>query len=650
MIHRRKIFDKKAIIFVVPTFFIIFSIYLIGFLNFNNGITTLNFYKLIVASLKSFAFDTKTELISKSLENTLYYFVYCLGIGIAALSTAFSIIGLCNVVIINGILVFVTLKKNPDIVIGNTSDSIEYCKKNKNSILFINSQVQKLSSDEKGKIFGLKIPFIYRSFKSSYFNKKIFLSKKINFIYMDKIENIHYLYDFLKTVKTSEKRVMIFHVLTEEESIYYISDHLTEICQKNEFLTAYVLNRYELLGRNFCIKQNLAYYLPKTFLDGVTIKKDKKISVNIVGCGKTGKAILKAVIMNNQFVTLEDNEYKCFKVTYNVFDKIEDNAKNALINFINSYNDLITSKDTPAPEQPCFVNWKKINIKNDFDKIHFSTSDDEFVFTILCLNKSMDNCQIASLLSKNIDLTKNVVFYNVDYQNEGFVDNGNIVPFGFKHEMMSHDAIVNNTLGLLADLSNQTYWDLKDKKAPTNFHKLSLITKLSNFYADLNIKFKLNLLGLDMVKDENCKSLTKDEFYKYYNHSTIDSYDDYFKKSIPNALAYQEHLRWCTFYLLQGFTTLSTTEFKFVEYFDSNGKKKYNVVTKDEFSKKHGCLTTYAGLDIVHKKIYSLYKENDINKELFKDCETYQYDFALMDNVYDLLRAAGYKIIIKTNK
>ena len=90
MIHRRKIFDKKAIIFVVPTFFIIFSIYLIGFLNFNNGITTLNFYKLIVASLKSFAFDTKTELISKSLENTLYYFVYCLGIGIAALSTAFS--------------------------------------------------------------------------------------------------------------------------------------------------------------------------------------------------------------------------------------------------------------------------------------------------------------------------------------------------------------------------------------------------------------------------------------------------------------------------------------------------------------------------------------------------------------------------------
>lgn len=640
---KRKILDKKTIIITIPVFFLVLFINLVGFVHSNSGFTALNFYTLVSATLKSYKFEAKPDLVAAALDNGVYEVVYITGIALASSSLILSIVGFFNVAIINGIHVSHRLHKTPDIVVGYSEDAIDYCRRNKNTILFVNSQIHKLSGDEKGKLFGLKIPFIYRSFKGSYFNRRLSLSKVINFVYLENTKDLHHLYAFLDTVKTNENRQMNFHILTDEESSFFISDQVTMRSQKNPYLSAYVLNKHELLARNFCVNQNFAYYLPKDFFDGVTLKKDKKITVNLIGCGKTGTAMLKALIINNQFVTKVNKKYACYQIEYNVYDKEEESVKNPVTCFFNSYKKFIKSKEVPSPEEPCIINVHKSNIKTEYSDIHFAENENEFTFTIICLNKTIDNCQIASSLSKKLNLDRNVIFYNVDYRNEVFTDNGKLVPFGFKSETLKHDIVVNNTLGLLADLSNKAYWELKYKgtnKKPESFHSLSLIKKMSNIYADLNIKFKLNLLGLDMVKDENVKGLTKAEYKKIYNLSSIKKYEDYFKESDVNALAFQEHLRWCAFYIMNGYTTLEPSKFTF-------DKENNDVNTKDEVNKKHGCLTTFYGLDIVHKKVQEILKENKVNRELFNDIETYRYDFSLLDNIYEFLDLAGYKLIEK---
>ena len=222
-----------------------------------------------------------------------------------------------------------------------------------------------------------------------------------------------------------------------------------------------------------------------------------------------------------------------------------------------------------------------------------------------------------------------------------FSEEKNIVPFGFKCESLTHDVIVNDELGLLSSLSNEKYMALKKWGTKEEFHQLSLIKKLSNIYADVNTRFKLNLLGLDMVKNVSIKGLTRKEFKKYYKGCAIKNYEDYFKISDANALAVQEHLRWNAFYLMNGYSTYQLSRFTFDE-------KANDVRTKNEAKKKHGCLTTYYDLDLVHNRIKEVLKEHQIDKPIFPDIETYKYDFSLMNSLYDTLtEIANYKIIKK---
>ena len=234
-------------------------------------------------------------------------------------------------------------------------------------------------------------------------------------------------------------------------------------------------------------------------------------------------------------------------------------------------------------------------------------------------------------------MDKNVIFYNVDFTSEIFINDKNIIPFGFKSHLLSHELIINDSFGLLAKLSNKAYWDLKQVEEPEEFHALPLIQKLSNIYADINIRFKLNLLGLDYSEKPE-GSISKEKFEECFKAYTYKNYEEYLVPSLNNALAVQEHLRWNAFYLLNGFITMEPSEFYF------NGKK---VINKLEDSKKHGCLTTYYGLDKVHKAVLNLYKKNNIDRKLFLDVETYRFDSSLMNNIYDLLMAANYHIIVK---
>ena len=124
-----------------------------------------------------------------------------------------------------------------------------------------------------------------------------------------------------------------------------------------------------------------------------------------------------------------------------------------------------------------------------------------------------------------------MIFYNVDNVEQGFEKDLNTIPFGFKSEFYKHDVIINDELGLLAESTNKAYKEYRDMGDEVDFKKLPFIQKMSNYYADINVEFKLNLLGLHMTKD-NCHSLTKEDFDKIYVPINEKTEDDFFKISL----------------------------------------------------------------------------------------------------------------------
>ena len=60
-----------------------------------------------------------------------------------------------------------------------------------------------------------------------------------------------------------------------------------------------------------------------------------------------------------------------------------------------------------------------------------------------------------------------------------------------------------------------------------------------------------------------------------------------------------------------------------------NGK----LITKNMIDKSHCCITTYYGLDTLHKKMVELYKEHGIEKTI-NDVETYKNDNMVFDNLF----------------
>ena len=75
--------------------------------------------------------------------------------------------------------------------------------------------------------------------------------------------------------------------------------------------------------------------------------------------------------------------------------------------------------------------------------------------------------------------------------------NKNINTYGLSDDIINHDIIVNERLDELGININAKYSNLSKEEYYNKWNELDKFTKKSNIYAALNLRFKLNLLGLD---------------------------------------------------------------------------------------------------------------------------------------------------------
>lgn len=499
---------------------------------------------------------------------------------------------------------------------------------------------------------------------------------------------------YIKKAYLAKKHVVKFFIESQSKYTGFMNEQLAKIVAKNSnnrkySITASCFYLYDLLARNFSIEKNFADYIPDDFYDDnlrTLVKKDKDINVVMMGFGRTNEAMFKSLIINNQFIQKGNEEtYAPKLVNYFIYERDEQMLHNSLITKIYDHQNK-ASEDKGLDDYYNLCTLKILSkdvCGEDFYKGIKELSNDENAFTFVFVNceTGVNNSAFAANIGRLFPLNRGRIFYVISNHNYllDIDDNDNLEGFGFKEELLTHDKINNQDLYELAGASYVRYIKLKnDDYIPVD--DLSSFAQMSNVYSNMNIKFKLKLLGLKLV-DVDPKNIeeVKESLLNYYEiydpriydvlkdikdydlqyikneidnaysnkHSIFGklySYESYFAKSIRSSLSFQEHLRWNAYELVNGYQQMS---FDKITY-DINNKKG---IHKDEVLKEQACITTYKFLDnIAEKEVEEARKKG--NQEVTKyDLDLYKYDYMTMDMLpFSLLVVAHPKKIVKIEK
>lgn len=653
IIKYRDFISKNNAFYFIPLLILVFIGYSFGYYYANKFYDISSVVTCLYASLKSFAFVLNKDCIDALASvNFLYKISMYVSLILCGLTTVATVLGFVKVSVVNFFRFAIqTRKQDVDFIIGIDQDSIEFAKRVKNAIVLIEKGDKVLSPKLKEELFDNKV--IY--FKTDFTAKKIkrilrCRNGKYNiFEFNTKSETLNEVIQIIKNIKLKNNQSMRINVAVNDENILYVNKLLTEACDdgsvdkgktetskddsKNEKkIMASSFNLYNIIGRQFSFEHNLAEFLPRDFIENGTLKKDKNIEVIMLGAGKTSLAVMRYLIMNNQFVTVDGDKFKLKQVKYTLIDNDDRVFDNKIVNLFSKKRDDL--------ELGAIVEFKKANIRSSLDDILVDNNKDKNTFRYYFINvgNSLDNQTIVNSLYEQKKSEKYAAFYCVDSKKEIIESHSDkrIMEFGFKDDLLTKDNILNDKNFSEAEEINKIYNNLKGSEAP--FSTLNIVEKLSNFYANMNREFKLNLIGLTMKPNGN--KISKEEFDKIYfgksMENKIKEYNDYFKINVNNALRYEEHARWNTYYYINGFKVMNNNEITI----NQKGELKH----KNLDLRTHACLRDYYELNDVFKYEANLKVNGGFAKsfdEALSEVEAYKYDSQTMDDIikdYEIYR------------
>lgn len=339
----------------------------------------------------------------------------------------------------------------------------------------------------------------------------------------------------------------------------------------------------------------------------------------------------------------------------------------------------IRQKYLELPERPAIETYHHLDI-NDYDfydKLSSifckSTADlTTLNFIVIAFGTDLENIDMANkLTAKKAEWQIEHLHIFVKIRDdklaktyaENLNDNKCHIIGNEKQIVYNIDSIENQRIELMAIERNSKYDSVSNANeilaAEKNRYKDIPAIRLSNIYCCLSLRSKLNMIGLDYTsedinsKDDLFISKYADEKYlkllKADQNAPDFNFADYCEcfienpldtnKSLRTIMAIQEHYRWNSFMISQGFVPATLDEIK-------NGEKN----GKNYALRKHGNITTMKGLidfrQIVIEKAINKDASLDI-ATLTKDKDVIKYDYQILDNACEFLQSKGYKIIKK---
>ena len=690
----REMITKKNLLYLAPTFVIIYLLHIAAAAYSGAGIDFFYCFSMISTVLDVLKFKAQSSLILPICKAyPVFYADFVLAFLISGVTVILSIASFFSRRISNYIAVKILLGKNCDIVVGDSADAVKYIGNTKNCLLLgTNITSQRYSDLMKKGIPVLRVPLetkaVCRKIGKGAYNLIVFRDGK-------------YSYTKIIEVFTALKNRSIIHLEANQQEMKILKEKFISKADNNTNVQITGFSKYELMARRFVADYPVTKYIPRSFYNkNYSLKSDKQINVVFIGFGKVNYQLFRMCAMQFQFAQMKGGRLESKPVNYHIYDNQDASLHNEFFSrILFEFDEEFEDCDFPKPEKICEVKTHPLDINSVEAKKEFKAlvHENSFTYFIVSLDNDLADASYAQTVKR---LFKDDGNYRIFVRAKN--DNGeklnefdeNIIYFGEEKKLYTHENIVNDDLSELAQrinllynrISNPPEW-LKEIKAqkylaaetqrkilnknladPKNrefmlekWNSLPYIEQASNLYHALNLPFKLNLLGFDMVKmrGENDCGVTEEEYNEYYENSgKVKSYSDYsffFKTEPSNVLAYIEHSRWNALYILYDYKQMKKADMKVVEESDKEGNIVRSMPHKNTAAKEHACLTTYYGLnELIVYKYKALYPGKTLTEANYKTdaglqelAKIYAYDYMDLDRLYSEITAMGYKLIRK---
>ena len=444
--------------------------------------------------------------------------------------------------------------------------------------------------------------------------------------------------------------------------------------EKSKGCIKYV-NQYQLVAMDFVDKYPITEYMNEEHIDysSATVKDDLDVNVVMVGFGKTSEELLLVSVANNQLITKKDGKVVDKPINYFVYDKKQaDNDKNLNHNYFRYSKEIDKSvsdgKYLPFPNDPANLNFFPLDINsiNFYDGIKDKLQEKEgrraYNYLIVSIGEDMENFDMAEKLSSKVKewgmsgYTKVFVkirdkrladeVFEKEYITAENAANPPFIVFGIESDVVYNvDRIVREKQAVMARNRNLCYDLIKGKKESeslTAWYALAEVQRLSNVYASLSIRLKLQLLGFDYEKTDGKDPDASKEYYALYEDGNPINYDetnvikgkkvikytegDYIPGKVRTNLVEQEHQRWNAYMITRGFVPSTIDQIKAGS-------------VKDFGERRHANLTTMDGLVEFRNIVPRKPEQTPFDKDVI------QYDYQLMDDIAWLLAQNDYKIV-----
>ena len=602
------------------------------------------------ATIKLFVGEANVEAVSGFAEAFPHFSVaYTLGVVIALLTTISTAIEAFSSSIVNSFRLAKAFKKDGcDIVVGNGAKALHYAK-TCNAVLLLDDVDKETVKEliEDGYVV-LRKGFTVQLLGSRQFNA----TTRYNIVCTEAEKALDYIDTFIeyKKAETNAKNIYLYVELEGEKA----ETVRREIIEKNG-MEAFIdtFSTSELLARTFTHANPVTGYLPKEYIENAAIKTGTEISVFVLGFGTLGQEVYRQSVLNNQLVTF-DGEYKVLPINYYLCDTGIDATEWNIGGLPEVLGELNAAEYFPLPELP----FKTTVIDRTPASREVLTAikkqvqkSNSYMLIIIDTDEDCRNIEIGAKLKTMLFGAEN---YHIFVRSEAaYTEDDEIVTyFGNSEDVFNHDVIVNDSLSAMAKKLNEVYTaqyagaeernrsdfaQYIQQKAEKDWNSFDYFTLYSNIYSAMNLRTKLNLLGLDYVKDGNGANTAL--IGERHGHKGEYAYSEYFTPSVRNALIAQEHARWNAYHLLSEYLPLDKNG---ITVKSQDGKKvRFNV--KNTAAKKHACLTTYNGLNDL--SAYLAQKAG--NGCTAADYDYYIYDEMLITTAEELLTSLGYSVIEK---
>ncbi len=682
------VISKRNLIYLAPTFVLIYLLHLSARLYNGGDLDFFSCFSLLGSVLEVIAeFKADTDLVLPICNAyPVYHAAFILAYIAGGAAVILSIASFFSPRIRNFFSIRKILHDGCDIVIGDSADSLRYVRSNKNSLLLI-SDISRARYAELIKSGYTVARGVLKDFgkKLGRVEYNLILFSGVEIPYTQIIEQF--------IAIKNDGRMITLNMEANQESVKVIKERL--IAETDGKVSAFIncFSKHELIARQFVVQYPITKFIPRSFYnENYSLKSDRDINVVFIGFGKMNYQLFRMCSMQFQFATQNDGKLQSKPVHYYIYDHKDEALHNEFFSrILYEFEEDFQDCDFPRPEKICDIaevcrtDINSVEAKKKFKELIASNS---FTYFIISLNADLEDASYAQTLKRILPNGDNYrIFVRAKSNTENFGDD-EIIYFGDESKIYTHGSIVNDDLSEFACRLNMLYdniqnmpdWLADIRKLPAeqqgealeqsltdlshraimraNWESRPMIEQASNLYHALNLPFKLNLLGFDMVKcrDGNEGGITEAEFNKRYgNTGKINHYADinfFFDLQSSNVLAFIEHSRWNALYILYDYKQMKKKDIVAKREVKQDGSVKITAHHKNVALKQHACLTTYYGLkELIEYKFSVMYPGVNIEdiaptdarlRELYN---IYQYDYMDLDRLYREITAMGYKIV-----